>query len=212
MLTQLVKQNQEFQTMLLEQHKELAEKIEELSKVKNNVTINNNFNLSVFLNEYCKDALNINEFANSIQISLKDLEYVGMYGYVEGITKILLNGLKQLDLYKRPLHCTDIKREVIHIKGDDNKWDTDNENQKVKHLICKVANKNVSMVSKWQEANPEYEDFDSRMYKLWSKIIKESINVGKNSDKNDKFVLHNLAKNVYLDRKKLGEQIKRYCK
>lgn len=211
-LTELVKQNREFQNMLVEQHRELTEKIEELSRMKNNVTINNKFNFNVFLNEYCKDALNISEFANSIQVNLQDLEYVGIHGYVEGITKILLNGLKELDLYKRPLHCTDIKREVIHIKDDDNKWNKDDENKKVKKLISRVANKNVAMVGKWQDANPEYEELDSRMYKLWSKIVKESINVGKYSERNDDIVLHNIAKSVYVDRKKLGDEIKAYSR
>lgn len=211
-LTELVKQNREFQNMLVEQHRELTEKIEELARMKNNVTINNKFNFNVFLNEYCKDALNISEFANSIQVNLQDLEYVGIHGYVEGITKILLNGLKELDLYKRPLHCTDIKREVIHIKDDDNQWNKDDENQKVKKLISRVANKNVAMVGKWQDANPAYEELDSRMYKLWSKIVKESINVGKNSERNDDVVLHNIAKSVYVDRKKLGEEIKAYSR
>ena len=140
-LFDLIKQNQEFKELIIEQNKQILE----LSKngiVNNNFnTINNKFNLQVFLNEKCKDALNINDFVNSLKLTLEDLENVGDKGFVNGITRIFVNGLKQLDVCKRPIHCSDLKRETMYLKNE-NVWEKDNENKEnMKKVIKQIANK-----------------------------------------------------------------------
>jgi hypothetical protein len=168
-----------------------------------NITNNKQrFNFNVFLNEKCKDAINMSEFIESITVDFNDLEYLGTQGYVSGITKLFLDGLNKLDVCKRPIHCTDLKREVLHIK-DNNEWTKDDDKKtKMTSLIERIAHRNARLIYTWQEMNPQSQVADSKMYNLWMKIIKESINVGPQSVKNTKDVLSNIAKAVYLDRGK----------
>lgn len=218
-IIELLKQNQEFKELLIEQQKEMMEKQTELMKHqkelaeqnsklmvelahKDNLSITNNmqnnqFNLNFFLNEQCKNALNLSDFIDSIKVDYSSLENMGMAGYVEGITKIFVDELKQLDIYRRPIHCTDIKRETMHIKEED-KWDKDTEeNLRIKRMIHEIAVKNMSQIKQWQEEHRECEVLDSNTYNLWFKIIKESLEQG---GKADHKIIHNLAKYVYLDK------------
>ena len=121
-----------------------------------NVNSNNKtFNLQFFLNEQCKDALNIGEFVDSIKVQLTDLETVGHIGYVEGVSKILIKNLNELDVVKRPIHCSDLKREVLYIKDDD-KWSKENDDKLViKKAIKDVANKNIRQINEWTNLNPD---------------------------------------------------------
>lgn len=120
---------------LIEQNGKLQEQLVSLSKEKsvvNNIVNNtNNFNLNIFLNEKCKDALNISDFIRSLKITLDDLMYTKNKGLVEGITNVMIKGLRQLDIYKRPIHCTDTKRETMYIK-DCEKWEKDDNHDKIK--------------------------------------------------------------------------------
>lgn len=128
-------------------------------------TIKNNFNLNFFLNVQCKDALNINEFVNNIAVQIADVEAVGRLGYVDGISKIILNALQELDMYKRPIHCTDVKRETLFVKDED-KWDKDEDKQKIKRVIGKVAQKNCKALCEYLQPNMllcDHPDFDHNM-------------------------------------------------
>jgi len=173
----IVEQNQEFQKILLEQNNKMIELASHPQTINsNNNTINNNkFNLNVFLNETCKDALNINEFVNSLQISLTDTERVGTEGFVEGISRIFLNGLKQLDIYKRPIHCSDLKREIMHVK-DNNIWMKEEEDTpKIVNAVKLIACKNIKSIPEWKKAYPECRDSDSKKSDQYLQILKESL-------------------------------------
>ena len=139
---------------LIEQNGKLQEQLVSLSKEKgivNNIMNNtNNFNLNIFLNEKCKDALNISDFIQSLEITLDDLMYSKNKGLVEGITNVMIKGLRQLDIYKRPIHCTDTKRETMYIKNCE-KWEKDENHEKMKNTILKIANKERNMISSWVE-------------------------------------------------------------
>ena len=158
-MLQILKQNNDFKDMLLEQNKTILE----LSKDKNNITNNSNytnihnktFNLQVFLNETCKDAMNIMDFVDSIKLQLTDLESVGQLGYVKGMSNIIVKNLKALDVTQRPVHCSDVKREVLYIK-DNNKWEKeDPENNKLQKAIKYISHKNILLLSKWREKYPD---------------------------------------------------------
>jgi hypothetical protein len=156
LLIQLIQQNEELKTMLIEERKQFNEKQSYLLEQQNALasqqsqimeyckqpkTIKNNFNLNFFLNVQCKDALNISEFVNNLAIQISDVENVGKLGYVDGISRIILNALQELDMYKRPIHCTDIKKEVLFVKDED-RWDKDEDKTKLKKVISNVAQKN----------------------------------------------------------------------
>jgi hypothetical protein len=193
---------------LLEQNKTLQNKIIEFSNEKDkntkvtNIT-NNHFNLNVFLNEKCKDALNIMEFVNSLQLQIKDLESTGKLGYVEGISKIFINGLKELDLYKRPIHCSDVKREVFYIK-DLNKWEKEeDENKKLKEVINTIAHKNIKQIPKWVEKKPEYKDLTSIQNDQYLRLVNNAMS-GINTEeieKNYNKIISNVAKEVVITKK-----------
>ena len=166
----LLHQNQEFKQLMIEQSnhiQDLQEKLVEVVKTGGqhieNQTINNNqkFNLNFFLNEQCKDAINMSEFIENMDLDLEDLTETGRLGYVGGISRILINKLQELDVYKRPLHCTDVKRETLYIK-DNNEWEKQtNSKEKMGKIIGQVANKNCKNLPKWTKEHPEYEVFDS---------------------------------------------------
>ena len=170
------------------------------NSITNNNTNNTQFNLNVFLNEKCKDAINLTEFVESIQVSTDDVEYVGKHGFVEGITKIIREQLQQLGTYHRPIHCTDIKREVIHIRNND-KWEKDIDgNKQTQKAIQTIADKNLKTVSRWQRENPEYMVLDSEEYKLWMNIVRNSNNAGTQEEKNEAEVLRKVANIVALSK------------
>jgi hypothetical protein len=160
---ELMKENKKLKDMMIDQNKqifELANKIGNISEstTTNNTTnntINNKFNLTVFLNEQCKDAINIEDFVDSLQIHLKDLENTKDQGLVNSISNILINGLNKLDISKRPIHCTDIKRDVLYIK-DEEKWEKDQQKNKIKQSINEIANKQRIAINQWTEANPNW--------------------------------------------------------
>ena len=164
---ELLKQNQEFQRQMLEVCKHGLHNTN-----SHNFSHNKTFNLHFFLNETCKDALNINEFVDNVQISLQDIENVGSLGYVEGISKIILKNLKQLDVTKRPIHCSDLKREIIHIK-DNNVWEK--EPEKLKRAIQTISNINIKKIPEWKTANPHYKDATNHLNDKYMKIVNESM-------------------------------------
>jgi hypothetical protein len=209
-LLEMVKQNQEFKDMMLEQNKErdeltkkLIQVVKEPKYVTNNTTTNNNkFNLNFFLNEQCKDALNITDFVSSLALKLTELEQVGQIGYVEGISKIFIRGLKELDVYKRPIHCSDLKREVMYIK-DENNWEKDNEEkERMKKVINIIAHKNIQNIPIWTKKNPDSLDQSSGKNDEFLQIVNESMG-GENEIERDEYmqkIIKNVAKEIIIDK------------
>ena len=209
MIIELLKQNQEFKELILEQNKQMMEQnkqILELSKdrnVTNNITQNNNnkFNLNVFLNETCKDALNLSEFLESLILTLTDFENFGPLGYCGGISNILVNGLNKLDISKRPIHCSDLKREVIHIKNNDT-WHKDDDKQQMIKAIKAIEHKNVKQMSLWAKANPEYKDPNNKKSDLYTKLIDQSLcdTDKEKAQKNYNKIIRTVAKEILVDK------------
>jgi len=210
MLTDLVlgvvKQNKE----LVTQNSELTNKIVDICKVgqacnsikNSNINSNNKtFNLNVYLNETCKDAMNITDFVDSLKLQLSDLENVGRLGFVEGISNIIVKSLKEMDVHKRPVHCSDSKREVMYIKDED-KWEKENENKnKLRKVIKKVASKNQRLLPKFKEEHPDCGNYHSKYSDQYNKLIVESMGGSGDNDmeKEDK-IIRKIAKEVVIDK------------
>lgn len=204
----LIKENQEFKSLLIEQNKkqeELINKVIELSReprIINNGTMtqnNNKFNLQLFLNDTCKDAITLQQFIENIQISLEDLENVGRNGYLKGISDIFINKLNTLDITKRPIHCTDVKREVIYLKEEDTWNKDDKDNTKLKNAIRTIEDKNWNKIPDWQRENPEVIHSDTPEYKMREKIMR-NIADHDNIDKLREKVVKVLAKETHVDK------------
>jgi hypothetical protein len=195
---------------LLEQSSKNIENTEKLVELAQRPTIINNmnnsnnktFNLNIFLNEDCKNAQNITDFINNLQIEFDDLENVGRLGYVEGISNIIIKSLKNMDVKERPIHCTDLKRETLYIKDAD-RWNKENEEkEKLRKLIEKVANKNLRTLPKWCDLHPDSEDLDSREYSVFHNIYKNSLG-GEGENEQKKFnekIIKNISKNVLIEK------------
>jgi len=163
---------------------------------------NKTFNLNMFLNEKCKDALNINEFIDSLKITLSDLENIGENGFVNGISKIFVNGLKSLDVYKRPIHCSDLKRETMYLK-EQNVWEKDNENNdRLKKAVKLIAHKNMLKINDWKDANPQCKNSDSKKNDQYLKILIGTAGPTNNSDEILDYnkIIRNIAKEVTIDK------------
>lgn len=192
---------------LLQQNQELQKSLIELSKEKsiNNSNINSHnktFNLQFFLNETCKDALNITDFVSSIKLQLSDLETTGRLGYVEGISNIILNNLKTLDTSERPIHCSDSKREIIYIKND-NQWTKENEDKPVlTNAIKIIANENIKQISQWKKNNPDCTDSESKKNNLYLKIVSNAMSGSSKheTDKNINKIISNVAKEIIINK------------
>ena len=199
----ILKQNSELQQILIEQNKTIIE-LSKNNQIINNTTNTNShnkaFNLNFFLNETCKDAMNIMDFVDSIQLQLSDLENVGKLGYVEGISNIIIKNLKELDMEKRPVHCTDKKRETMYIK-DENKWEKDEKNNKIRKAIKRVVSKNQRLIPKFKEAHPDCNTYHSKFSDQYNKLIVESCGgSGDNDLEKEKKIIKNISKNVLVDK------------
>jgi hypothetical protein len=202
--------DKELIVMLLKQNSQLIEKNTELTKSgisntnnsHNNTNSNNkSFNLQFFLNETCKDAMNIMDFVDSIKLQLTDLENVGKLGYVEGISNIITTKLKSLDITQRPVHCTDKKREVLYVK-DENKWEKeDEENKKLRKAIKRVASKNQNLLPQFKEAHPDCNKASSKFSDQYNKIIVESCGgPGDNDLEKENKIIKNITKVTTIDK------------
>jgi hypothetical protein len=187
---------------LIEQNGKLQEQLVSLSKEKNivnNIVNNtNNFNLNIFLNEKCKDALNISDFIRSLKITLDDLMYTKNKGLVEGITNVMIRGLRQLDIYKRPIHCTDTKRETMYIK-DCEKWEKDDNHDKIKNTIVKIANKERNMISAWVDENPDWFDTEASQIEYLT-MVRNVCEPIENDERCEKKIIRNISREVFLDK------------
>ena len=203
----ILNQNSELQQMLLEQNKTIIE----LCKDKNNITnynsdvnINSNnktFNLQIFLNEHCKDAMNIMDFVDSVKLQLSDLENVGKLGFVEGISNIIVKNLKALDIHKRPVHCSDSKREVMYVKDED-KWEKENEEKgKLRKVIKHIAHKNSKLIPEFKAKYPDCSKSDSKKSDQYNKLIIEAMGgSGDNDNEKEDKIIKKLAKEVAINK------------
>ncbi len=203
-----VNENKELKDILIEQNKQNQELQKHMIELCKNGTNNNNttnshnkaFNLNFFLNETCKDAMNIMDFVDSIQLQLSDLEKVGELGYVNGISNIIVKNLKELDIEKRPVHCTDKKRETMYVK-DENKWEKDEENNKIRKAIKRVVSKNQRLIPKFKEAHPDCNTYHSKFSDQYNKLILESCGgSGDNDLEKEEKIIQNISKNVLVDK------------
>ena len=164
----------------------------------NNINKSKNFNIQFFLNETCKDALNISEFVDSLKITLEDLDFSRKNGLVSGITDVMIKGLKQLDVTKRPIHCTDKKRETMYIK-DNAKWEKDETHEKMKNTIIQIAKKERNALTEWVEENPDWMETESKQIEYLT-IMRNVCEPIEDYDKNNKKIIHNLTANVFVDK------------
>ena len=209
---ELIKQNKEIQTSLVEQNKELHNKLMNMSNqttfihTTNNIT-NNQFNLNVFLNEECKNALNIGDFVDSLKLTVNDIEETGKLGYTQGISRIFVKALKDLDVNMRPFHCTDIKRETVYIKDQDN-WEKENaEKTKLRNVLKQIARKNLMKLPEWQEKNPDFRYLDTPENEKFMQISLSSLGseYQDEQEKMDDKIIRNVLKEVILEKKKQTE-------
>ena len=200
----LIKEHDDFKTIILE----VIKSISELSK--NNTTINNNnshnnshnktFNLQIFLNEHCKDAMNMSEFVNSFDLQLSDLERVGELGYVEGMTKIFIDKLNSMDVCKRPMHCSDARREIVYIKEED-RWEREQPSYPIlRRAVKKITFKNMRLTNVWLETYPESKSNESRLNDVYIKLVLQSTGgsgeIGASEDK----IIRHIIKGIVIDK------------
>ena len=198
LINYLIKENQEFKHLILE-----IVKKDTIVTNNNTTSISHNktFNLQFFLNETCKDAMNIMDFVDSIKLQLSDLEKVGKIGFVEGISNIITTNLKALDVTQRPIHCTDNKREILYVK-DENKWEKEaDEKNKIRKAIKRVAHKNIMMLPKFKEGHPDCLKSESKYSDQYNKLVIESFGGSGDNDleKEDK-IIKNIAKGVGIEK------------
>jgi hypothetical protein len=211
-IMKLVEQNNELKNMFIQQTTELHEKMDSLAEqplqqitnIQNNkITNNNQFNLNVFLQQTCKDAINMSDFIDSLEINTKSLERTGTHGYVHGISKIFMDGIRKLKVQERPIHCTDLKREVLYIKDNDT-WTKDTEdNKQFKKALATVVHRNMIQIVKWEEENPETSNPESKTYEFYFEVVRQSLGGGDQdvTDRNNEKILKAIAKEVHIDKK-----------
>jgi hypothetical protein len=196
-----MKENTEFKQMIIDVIKNGT--YNNCNNTTNNTNNSHNkaFNLNFFLNETCKDAMNIMDFVDSIKLQLSDLETVGKIGYVEGISNIINEKLKALDVTQRPVHCTDKKREVLYIK-DENKWEKENETKtKIRKAIKHIAHKNSKMIPVFRELHPDCGKSISKYSDQFNKIVIEAMGgPGDNDAEKEDKIITNISKNVIIDK------------
>jgi hypothetical protein len=216
-ILELVKQNQEFKDLLIQQSNQMLEQNKTIIEVAKNGQVNNTinqtnshnnnktFNLQFFLNETCKDAMNMKDFIKSLELSLPELEKMGEIGFAEGMSRVFVNRLNSLDITKRPIHCSDVKREIIHIK-DDNKWEMDNANlDRLRKIIKQLTIKNILKVDDWKKANQGCTEYNSRKNAQYLKINMEAIGPVDEAEVKRDFgkIIRRVAETTAIDKKYL---------
>jgi hypothetical protein len=195
LILKLLKDNEEIRQIL----KDVIPKMGNSTIINNNNNTTNNFNLNVFLNERCKDALNISEFVESLKITFEDLLYSKKNGLVQGISNVMIRGLKELDIYKRPIHCTDIKRETMYIK-DQEKWEKDETREIMKNAIEMIADKERNALQIWTDNNPDWIETEKKQieYLTMLRSISEPI---EDEEKNGRKIIRAVSREVIVDKK-----------
>ena len=191
LIMMLIKENAEMKSLMMDVCNKIKPSISNVSNVSNS---HNKFNLQFFLNTTCKDALNLTDFVDSMKIQMTDLENVGTIGYVNGLSNIIINNLKALDINKRPVHCSDLKREIMYVK-EENKWEKEkDEKDNLKKAIKKIAHKNIKEIPNWQQQNPGCEYSNNKKNDEFLKIVNESM--GALTDQENEEYINKIIKNV----------------
>lgn len=221
LVLQLIKENREMQKIIMEQSQTMQQQNTTLTNIVQDVVkngVNNShshnttttttnshnkaFNINVFLNETCKEAINMSDFVSSIKMNLDDLEHTGRKGYIEGISNIIIRNLNDLEQHHRPIHCSDNKREILYIKDND-KWEKESDNKPILTKAIKViANENIKQIKNWKEKNPDCTNIDSKKNNLYLKIVSNSMNglTEEESHKNINKIISNVAKKTTIDK------------
>jgi len=206
LVLEILKDNKDMKEIVIEQNKMINELIKNVNNNSTNITNNNNcnnktFNLQVFLNETCKDAMNIMDFVDSIKLQLSDLESVGELGYVKGLSNIIVKNLRALDVTKRPVHCSDAKREILYVKDNDVWEKEDIENPKMKKAVKYIAYKNTKLLPLWKEKNPECMQYDSSKSDKYNYMVIEAMGgAGDNESEKINKIIKYIAKEVVIDK------------
>ena len=203
LIMMLIKENSELKHMVLD----VCQKIQPLNNTinSNNITNNKTFILNVFLNEHCKDAMNIMDFVDSLKLQLSDLETVGKLGFVDGISNIIVKNLNAIDIHKRPVHCSDAKRDVMYVKDED-KWEKENEkNKKLRKVIKHIAHKNTKMLPEFKSKYPDCGKSDSKYSDQYNNLIIEAMGGrGDNDTEKEDKIIKNIAKEMVIDKLNLN--------
>ena len=198
LVIELMKSNTELQ-------KQMIDVCKSNSNINTNINCNNNsnnktFNLQFFLNEQCKDAMNITDFANSFDLQLSDLESVGELGYVEGITKIMVDKLNSMDIYKRPIHCSDAKREIIYVKDADVWAKEEKDNPKLRQAIKNVSFRNMKLVYNWSNAYPESKDNQTKLNDKYMQLVIQSTGGNGPILESENKIIRRIVKEIVIDK------------
>ncbi len=197
LIMEIIKNNTDVQKMMMDVIKNGTN-----NTINSNNTTNKTFNLNLYLNETCKDAMNISEFVSSIKLNLDDLEHTGRNGYVEGISNIFLKNLNDIEDHMRPIHCSDQKREILYIKDND-KWEKECNNKPIlTKAIKNVANENIKQIKNWRDKNPDCTNSNSTKNDLYLKIVSNSMNglTEEEGKRNINKIISNVAKEVTIDK------------
>ena len=198
LVIEIIKQNQEFKNLLIEQSKQIIELSKNVGNNNNNNSHNKTFNLQFFLNETCKDAMNLTDFINSIVLTVSDLDNIGEIGLAKGVANRVVSGLNLLGENKRPIHCTDLKREVMYVK-DENKWQKDVNKEKMRHLIKKMNRKLKPLLVEFMKNHNKTYQTDSEIIKHQQKIG-EIVGGNKDETTNEDEIIRNISKNVTISK------------
>ena len=196
-LNYLINENTEMKNLVMD----VCQKIQPTNIYHNTINSTKTFNLNVFLNDHCKDAMNIMDFVNSLQLELSDLENMGKLGYINGLSSLIIKNLQALDVHKRPVHCSDVKREVMYVKDQD-RWEKENEEHlKLKTAIKYIAHKNSRLIPQFKAKYPDCINSESNKSDVYTKIIIESLGgTGENEDTKDEKIIKNIAKEVIINK------------
>ena len=196
MITTLITQNN---NILLENKEMLGLVKDMIPKIgSNNTTINNKFNLQFFLNERCKDAINMTEFVETLHLEMDDLDNTCQNGYISGVADIFVKRLKQLELHQRPIHCSDLKREVLYVKDNDT-WERDNEEKKIKKAINVVAKKQIDKIKEWEQQNHNWTTTEHGI-KEYIEMVRNVTNTGGDDGRSDNKIIKTIAKEVIIEK------------
>jgi hypothetical protein len=198
LINYLMNESKELKNLILEVLKNGKSNVNNINHINSH---NKSFNLQFFLNETCKDAMNITDFVNSLQLQLSDLENVGEVGYIEGISNIIIKNLNALDVTLRPVHCTDKKRETMYIKDED-KWEKEDDNKSKLHkMVRRVSNKNIDLISDFKLLHPEWKKSTSKVSDQFNTIVIESMGgTGDNDFEKEEKIIKRVAKQVFIDK------------
>ena len=192
LIMKILNDNQEMRNIIVKQQEQISELIPKVGNNNNN-TQNNKFNIQVFLNEQCKDAINMSDFIKSLHITIDQLDFTKQNGLAQGLSKSIIDNMSKLSIYQRPMHCTDTKRETLYIK-DDNNWSKDGAKEKLKKAIKSASSKNYKALQKWRDNNPDFMQNDDKK-DYFVHVISA---IGKSTDSIDDKIIKNLCKETYV--------------